>query len=639
MIFPFRYKLTLIIIALIVSLLGGSFLLVQNELESRFTLRIQNDLVKTKHIVHALMRQRYQTLSRQSKTLQSDLLIREMLTDHSMDRHTRLDILNTELLPAYPTLDAFVLLTPDGENLAHNPRIKTALSALQQHPAMARILSGHTTPLYLLHNHHCLQFIGKPVFIREEMVGAILIGQRLSDRVVEKIKQLSGADLAFFEETAVFLSTQWSEHADTTQLAAAVLDASTTAADRLLLNQEPYIFRQIPASRFVPPYVLAKSLDKQLAFVQHMRNQIVLVALIGLALASVIAFLFSRSIAHPILLLTQATQAIDQENYEHRVDIHTRDEFTQLASAFNQMSQGLEERETLHVAMNQVVSREVTQALLDGKLNTLGETRHVSVIFTGMTNFAVWSSHFAPQADAAQTTLTHLNQYLTRVSFAIDSHRGNINQYIGEYVVGVFGNPIQHPEHGQDALQAAQTLLQAQQQFNQAHADIHAAEITTAIHSGEVITGYLGPQDRHHYAIVGEAFDTVQQCFHCAQHYHAQTVLTEQHLSTLSPRPRVRLLNRIAFAHHAQGLALYQLLPEHAVLATEAHLATYHNARELCLAQQWPAALTQFLALQAADEQDAVIRTWLQQVRCYQAHPARFEEDYDDGIALHLTLL
>ena len=252
-----------------------------------------------------------------------------------------------------------------------------------------------------------------------------------------------------------------------------------------------------------------------------------------------------------------------------------------------------------------------------------------------MTNFATWSGNFSTMPNPAQTTLEQLNQYLTRLSFAIDSHRGIIDKYIGEYLVAVFGNPTQHPEHSQDALQAANTLLHAQQQFNQANQQTQPTEITTAIHRGDVIAGYLGAQNRHNYAIVGGALDTVQQCFRCAQYYQAQTVLTEPILSTLSPQPTVRLLDYVAFAHHPEGLALYQLLPEHARLRTQEHLSTYHHAHQLFLQQHWQACLAAFLTLQVADENDAVIHTWLRHVRRYQAHPERFLEDYHDGVALH----
>jgi two-component system NtrC family sensor kinase len=65
----------------------------------------------------------------------------------------------------------------------------------------------------------------------------------------------------------------------------------------------------------------------------------------GFLLAAVIAFLLARGALRPIKALTTASQEISRGNFSYRVEETSQDEFGTLARAFNQMADGIQERD------------------------------------------------------------------------------------------------------------------------------------------------------------------------------------------------------------------------------------------------------------------------------------------------------
>ena len=61
----------------------------------------------------------------------------------------------------------------------------------------------------------------------------------------------------------------------------------------------------------------------------------------ALLLAIILGFYISRSISHPIRVLTNAAVQIGKGKLDTRVDLHSRDELGTLAQTFNQMTEGL----------------------------------------------------------------------------------------------------------------------------------------------------------------------------------------------------------------------------------------------------------------------------------------------------------
>lgn len=70
---------------------------------------------------------------------------------------------------------------------------------------------------------------------------------------------------------------------------------------------------------------------------------LLIIALAGMVLGTVVTILLVRRITRPVLRLARAAEAVGQGNLDGKVDIRSRDELGQLAATFNQMTANLKQ--------------------------------------------------------------------------------------------------------------------------------------------------------------------------------------------------------------------------------------------------------------------------------------------------------
>lgn len=107
--------------------------------------------------------------------------------------------------------------------------------------------------------------------------------------------------------------------------------------------------------------------------------------LVALAVSFVISFelvwLLSRSILSPIYDLEAAIERIRQGRFDEHVPVTTADEFGELSSGFNQMVDGLNERERLREAFGTYLDEEVARHIISEGYDPQGQEVEVSILF------------------------------------------------------------------------------------------------------------------------------------------------------------------------------------------------------------------------------------------------------------------
>ena len=98
--------------------------------------------------------------------------------------------------------------------------------------------------------------------------------------------------------------------------------------------------------------------------------------LIALSASFLVSFelvvLLSRSILRPVEDLQAATERIRQGRFDEHVPVTTADEFGELSSAFNQMVDGLAERERLREAFGTYLDEEVARHIISEEYDPAG---------------------------------------------------------------------------------------------------------------------------------------------------------------------------------------------------------------------------------------------------------------------------
>ena len=83
-----------------------------------------------------------------------------------------------------------------------------------------------------------------------------------------------------------------------------------------------------------PPYMVARSLDQQLAFLNRMRRWLIELGIGGVLAGVLVSFILALGITRPIQTLQAAFRRVERGDFKQPAVIGSRDEFAELAAAF-----------------------------------------------------------------------------------------------------------------------------------------------------------------------------------------------------------------------------------------------------------------------------------------------------------------
>ncbi len=237
---------------------------------------------------------------------------------------------------------------------------------------------------------------------------------------------------------------------------------------------------------------------------QELRRTILWASGLGALGTLILGFLFARRLTQPIRALTVGVTRVAGGDLSLSLPVRSKDEVGQLTRAFNQMLDGLRQRDFIRSAFGRYVSPEVAKALLEspGGLRFGGEKRVVTVLMSDLRGY----TRFAERGDPAMV-MDVLNGFLGQMTDIIIEHGGTINEFIGDAIFAVFGAPLEHVDHAERAAACALAMQHAMAGINRDHAAQGRPqfEMGIGVNTGEAVVGNIGSEQRAKYAIVGSA--------------------------------------------------------------------------------------------------------------------------------------
>ncbi|HEX2116702.1 MAG TPA: adenylate/guanylate cyclase domain-containing protein, partial [Alphaproteobacteria bacterium] len=136
-----------------------------------------------------------------------------------------------------------------------------------------------------------------------------------------------------------------------------------------------------------------------------------------------------------------------------------------------------------------------------------GETRDMTLLFSDIRDFTTISETM----DAA-TLIQFINRFLSPMTEIIQSHRGNVDKYMGDAIMAYWNAPLDDPDHAPNAARAALRMVEELERLNESWAKSAAAEgrpfhkvaIGIGLNTGLCCVGNMGSEAHMDYSVIGD---------------------------------------------------------------------------------------------------------------------------------------
>ncbi|MGB0889997.1 MAG: adenylate/guanylate cyclase domain-containing protein, partial [Solirubrobacterales bacterium] len=204
-------------------------------------------------------------------------------------------------------------------------------------------------------------------------------------------------------------------------------------------------------------------------------------------------FLVSRSIADPVKSVRNGIDRVGAGDLTANVPVYDASEIGLLQSGFNDMVDGLRERERVRDLFGRHVGEDVAEQALQVGAELGGEVREVAVVFIDIVGSTEMATKLPPQE-----VVELLNRFFGVVVDVVSFHGGSINKFEGDAALCIFGAPLDRADAAGDALAAARKMVK------RLGVELPELAAGVGVSAGPAVAGNVGSAERHEYTVIGD---------------------------------------------------------------------------------------------------------------------------------------
>ncbi|MDD2806467.1 MAG: adenylate/guanylate cyclase domain-containing protein [Elusimicrobiales bacterium] len=225
-----------------------------------------------------------------------------------------------------------------------------------------------------------------------------------------------------------------------------------------------------------------------------------------LVFQAVSIMLYRFNVQAPVSALVKRMKAVAAGDFTCKTSVLYADELGQLKGHFNQMLDGLVERDHIKDTFGRYVSLEIAEKIMkSGKVNLAGEEIQATVLFSDIRGFTPLSETMPPVE-----LIKFLNEYFAYMTKPIADNKGVINKFIGDAVMAIFSPVFGVEDHQEAAVRAALGMKAALKEFNaqKRHPEVFFG---VGVHSGGLVAGNVGTAARLEYTVLGDTVNVASR--------------------------------------------------------------------------------------------------------------------------------
>jgi class 3 adenylate cyclase len=254
----------------------------------------------------------------------------------------------------------------------------------------------------------------------------------------------------------------------------------------------------------------------------------------------------------------------------------------------------------------------------------------ITILFSDIRNFTNLSESMMPQ-----DLLRFLNSYLSRMNQVIMSNNGFIDKFIGDAIMGIFDE--QGDNHYNEAYLAVKTAIEMHQSLNGYNENrikngYLPVSIGIGIHSGPVVVGTVGSEDRLQTTVLGDTVNAAARLEGITKLYNANTVISQQTQQFIKTDPKMilRTLDYVQVKGKEEAMRIYEVIncdpPEIQELKSQIMLR-YQTGLDNYYKREWDMATELFTECLSIFPDDAVCKLYLNRIAEYKQNPP--DEDWE----------
>jgi adenylate cyclase len=213
--------------------------------------------------------------------------------------------------------------------------------------------------------------------------------------------------------------------------------------------------------------------------------------------------------------------------------------------------------QTRRQKLGRYFSPQVAEAVLRGEREIGGgEVREVTVLFADLRDFTATAERLGGREAVAL-----LNQFHGRMVGCIFGRGGTLDKYIGDGLMAYFGAPVAQADHAEQAVRCALDMHRQLAEMNRARAaaGLEPLRLGVGVHSGPVILGDIGAEQRREFTAIGDTVNVAARLEQLTKDTGAPTLVSEATRSRVSADLGFTPLEPVAVRGKSEPLRIYRL--------------------------------------------------------------------------------
>lgn len=290
----------------------------------------------------------------------------------------------------------------------------------------------------------------------------------------------------------------------------------------------------------------------------EVKRRAIFVAGSAISMAIFFIFLFSMTLTSPIEKLAEMINLVSKGNFnvKARAAVRSHDEVGDLAEAFDQMTEGLKERDKVKSLFSKFHGSSVAEDLINKDIGVGGQTKEVVVFFSDIRGFTAFSEKRSPEE-----VVEMLNEYFGVMVKIINSHGGVVDKFIGDAIMAVWGAPKSSDRDAHQAVRACLEMRRALEELNERRIARNQPPINIGmgLHAGKAISGTIGSDERMEYTVIGNTVNTASRIEASTKAFGADLLISDTVIERIGEDFKTELAGAAEVKGRSEALKMFKV--------------------------------------------------------------------------------